>query len=672
SLISCGGPAAAADRAASARPAPVIDTAGGTALTDTLHRALFSKDEVAKQVRLSLPGGATAAIRRVAFTPRGNGRSVWQGRTDAGDAAAFATRGGVLTGFIIAPDGGVVRVRGRLGGALRVTVENPTGEPFCGLCGDGAHGALHAARELPSVEVPLDKFLVPGLDESSVSSKSAASRAAVSGTFSIGCDIGQDISILVAYTEAARAAAGSVSAIEAEIDLAIANTNQAYADSGVDTFLNLVGTIETPYDETTDGGSSLSNMLNDLRDNPGGVLDGVLTTRDLLAADLVALAIDGTFGSTLGRAGVPGEFSVNRWDRLSPFVFAHETGHNRGCGHEQADAGANREFPFAAAHFFSAGGQERSTLMNSSITSRTLLRFSNPAVQFSGVPTGVAGVADNALAMNTSDVVTASLRCNIETCADAYQIGPRSPSASIGFPTDNLVWMNQHTVEPGAEEIVQISVTFGADGADAMVALWDDPNGDGFPDDAVLIAAFGPVPTSSFDVTHVRIPATLVGAPGDSFFVGAASTNATQVDGILPAHVGSIASGRSFQLPNTTVDTVPAAFQISDLGVNYAVVALGASTAVDCNGNGSPDACDIAEGAELDANGNNVPDSCEATGCSIVDIAQPFNVLNSLDLIATITAANSGDLGFDVADPAGGVDIFDVLELIDVFNEGCP
>ncbi|MGA0173152.1 MAG: hypothetical protein ACO3NL_05800, partial [Phycisphaerales bacterium] len=31
----------------------------------------------------------------------------------------------------------------------------------------------------------------------------------------------------------------------------------------------------------------------------------------------------------------------------------------------------------------------------------------------------------------------------------------------------------------------------------------------------------------------------------------------------------------------------------------------------DCNGNGVPDECDIADGREGDVNGNGVPDSCE-------------------------------------------------------------
>ena len=36
---------------------------------------------------------------------------------------------------------------------------------------------------------------------------------------------------------------------------------------------------------------------------------------------------------------------------------------------------------------------------------------------------------------------------------------------------------------------------------------------------------------------------------------------------------------------------------------------------LDCNGNGIPDACDIANGSSSDDNGNGIPDECEG-GCS--------------------------------------------------------
>ena len=38
-------------------------------------------------------------------------------------------------------------------------------------------------------------------------------------------------------------------------------------------------------------------------------------------------------------------------------------------------------------------------------------------------------------------------------------------------------------------------------------------------------------------------------------------------------------------------------------------------TGQDCNGNGIPDACDIANGTSLDLNSNGIPDECESSPC---------------------------------------------------------
>ena len=70
------------------------------------------------------------------------------------------------------------------------------------------------------------------------------------------CETGADVTVDVAviYTPAAReAAGGGAAAIEAEIDLLIAETNQAYATSGVHHRLALVGRSEVRYTETSGG-----------------------------------------------------------------------------------------------------------------------------------------------------------------------------------------------------------------------------------------------------------------------------------------------------------------------------------------------------------------------------------------------------------------------------------
>ena len=83
------------------------------------------------------------------------------------------------------------------------------------------------------------------------------------------------IDVAVVYTPAALEAAGGAAAIEASIDLMIAETNEAYAASGLRQRLALVGRSEVPYAETW-GGQDVYR----LRDPSDGHLDEAHVLRD--------------------------------------------------------------------------------------------------------------------------------------------------------------------------------------------------------------------------------------------------------------------------------------------------------------------------------------------------------------------------------------------------------
>jgi glucose/arabinose dehydrogenase len=99
-------------------------------------------------------------------------------------------------------------------------------------------------------------------------------------------------------------------------------------------------------------------------------------------------------------------------------------------------------------------------------------------------------------------------------------------------------------------------------------------------------------------------------------------------------------------------------------------IVLGSSSGPDCNANGTPDSCDIAQGTSQDTNGNGVPDECECNPDVNCDgSADGFDV-------EVMEQAVGGDLqNFCLADPDfngdGSVDGFDV-EVVEQVVGGSP
>jgi hypothetical protein len=89
------------------------------------------------------------------------------------------------------------------------------------------------------------------------------------------------IDVLVAYTPASRTA---VADIAATIQLAVAEANQSYVNSGINIKLNLVDSFELAYSES---GKSFDTILADFVANPT-----VNSRRNSSAADLSVMIID--------------------------------------------------------------------------------------------------------------------------------------------------------------------------------------------------------------------------------------------------------------------------------------------------------------------------------------------------------------------------------------------
>jgi hypothetical protein len=211
-------------------------------------------------------------------------------------------------------------------------------------------------------------------------------------------DNGSIIDVLVLYTPAARSAQGGATAIRNLINLAVAEANQSYANSGIAPRLSLVYAGETNYTEST----SMNTDLTRLQNASDGYFNEVQALRDQYKADLVSVIVNSGMycGIAYHMAQVGAAFReyaysvVSRSCATGYYSFAHELGHNLGARHDWfVDSGVT---PNSYSHGYVDAAARWRTIMayDNDCTSRgfnctRLPYWSNPGVMYGGRPTGI-------------------------------------------------------------------------------------------------------------------------------------------------------------------------------------------------------------------------------------------------------------------------------------------
>ncbi|MHC4947129.1 MAG: hypothetical protein ACYTG1_02550, partial [Planctomycetota bacterium] len=129
--------------------------------------------------------------------------------------------------------------------------------------------------------------------------------------------------------------------------------------------------------------------------------------------------------------------------------------------------------------------------------------------------------------------------------------------------------------------------------------------------------------------------------------------------GSVIAQAQALAAGTGGEHFSSTVPVNDIAQAIRDLVLDAC------TSAVDCNGNGVPDPCDIAAGTSLDTDGDGVPDECEEGSCP-ADVAGNDDVVDVTDLLAILGGWGTADPFLDCAPPGGDgtVDVADLLRVL--------
>ena len=269
-------------------------------------------------------------------------------------------------------------------------------------------------------------------------SPSVGSSSSDSG---IQSDDGSVIDLLVVYTQEARNAAGSVSAIESLIDLAESETNAAYSNSGVNHVVRVVAKQEISFSESS---FSFSGFLNSAQN---GSISGLHALRDANGADLVVVLVQGDnslcglgflmnpVSSTFEAFG----YSVTQTNcATGNYTFGHEIGHNMSARHDRANDSTDGA-PFDYNHGYVDGVNNFKTIMGTGSNTRVQF-FSNPNVQFNGAVTGIAegsaNAADNRLTFQNTALTVSNFRQAIDSPSSGAfaSIVPQPNSSRVVAP----------------------------------------------------------------------------------------------------------------------------------------------------------------------------------------------------------------------------------------------
>ncbi len=245
------------------------------------------------------------------------------------------------------------------------------------------------------------------------------------------------VTLVVAYTQMAGAQSAD---IVGEINLAVAQANTAYANSGVNIALQLVGIVAASYDE---GAKSALAVIADARAGLArtGELSELRDARLAHGADLVALVVKnyaafqacGIGYMLLNPTVSDAPYAVSAMMRgsclASNQTLAHELGHNMGLAHDRYAVRKYNEGPWRGTPpqdhdyfgYVDANAGELTVMSyfdactDARVSCWRTARFSNPDRAFgNGDPSGVAlgrpNPANNARVLNANKDIVARWR----------------------------------------------------------------------------------------------------------------------------------------------------------------------------------------------------------------------------------------------------------------------
>lgn len=280
------------------------------------------------------------------------------------------------------------------------------------------------------------------------------------------------IDVAVFHTPAARESAGGLDEIEAAIDLYVAETNQALAESGVRARVALVASEAVDYTEA----GEYEVDIRRLADPSDGYLDGVHAVRDRVGADLVHLIVGDLDVCGVAQLGGPVGITLHR---CGGRTLAHELGHNLGLHHDRYELvhlarralSLHPGYGYVNQRGFDAGSTPDNRWLTVmaywsqchaiSVLCTSLLRFSNPRQAWLGDPIGVPDVVDSMGDDGPADAV-AVLEVTVPVVAGFRRNAANRAPAPVGRLPHRTLQLD------GGMEIVDVAEAFHDPDGDAL------------------------------------------------------------------------------------------------------------------------------------------------------------------------------------------------------------
>jgi uncharacterized protein (TIGR03437 family) len=379
------------------------------------------------------------------------------------------------------------------------------------------------------------------------------------------------LDILVVYTARAAAARGGTSGLLAYISQVFAESNQSLSNSEAPVTFRLVHAAQVNYDDEAMAPDSASYevALNALRSATDGQMDEAHMLRNQYGADLVSLWLSppkpGLGGFVVGKAYLMTQgANVSGYENFAfstvdveyaggvSMTFPHEIGHNLGCAHDTNNTQVSGYYNDSYGYQQSLLSPKFHTIMAYAAGCPGCTRidhFSNPNVNYHGIPTGISAQVNNVRALTYTAPLAATWRaatgpgCSYAVSPTTVSMSPSGGNAVLTVSAGaGCSWSAQSTAN-------WVSITAGASGAgDGSVTLAVAPNSHSAPRSTTLtIAGLGVTVNQSstvtlpvFSVTPAAVSWTVEAGSDEpiatelSFSTGSSSVN-IQLTSVLPA-----------------------------------------------------------------------------------------------------------------------------------------